>query len=249
MAQDASILIVEDDDEIAAALVAYLARAGYRPRRAADGPEALAAYHRERPDLLLLDVMLPGLSGFEVLQLVREDASTPVIILTARTYAEDADMDPYTGSSTPVIILTARTYEADLLHGFRLGADDYVTKPFRPLEVVARVDAVLRRAAPHAGVLRGHGGLCLDPQRHDARLNGAALDLTPSEFILLRTLLRDPGRTFNRDRLAAHLTGEGASERAVDSHIKNLRRKLGPVHSIETVHGIGYRYAEDIKDR
>lgn len=225
MAQDASILIVEDDDEIAAALVAYLARAGYRPRRAADGPEALAAYHRERPDLLLLDVMLPGLSGFEVLQLVREDASTPVIILTARTY------------------------EADLLHGFRLGADDYVTKPFRPLEVVARVDAVLRRAAPHAGVLRGHGGLCLDPQRHDARLNGAALDLTPSEFILLRTLLRDPGRTFNRDRLAAHLTGEGASERAVDSHIKNLRRKLGPVHSIETVHGIGYRYAEDIKDR
>ncbi|MCD0158041.1 response regulator transcription factor [Deinococcus sp. 6GRE01] len=225
MAQDASILIVEDDDEIAAALVAYLARAGYRPRRAADGPEALAAYHRERPDLLLLDVMLPGLSGFEVLQLVREDASTPVIILTARTY------------------------EADLLHGFRLGADDYVTKPFRPLEVVARVDAVLRRAAPHAGVLRGHGGLCLDPQRHDVRLNGAALDLTPSEFILLRTLLRDPGRTFNRDRLAAHLTGEGASERAVDSHIKNLRRKLGPVHSIETVHGIGYRYAEDIKDR
>jgi two-component system, OmpR family, response regulator AdeR len=225
MAQDASILIVEDDDEIAAALVAYLARAGYRPRRAADGPEALAAYHRERPDLLLLDVMLPGLSGFEVLQLVREDASTPVIILTARTY------------------------EADLLHGFRLGADDYVTKPFRPLEVVARVDAVLRRAAPHAGVLRGHGGLCLDPQRHDARLNGAALDLTPSEFILLRTLLRDPGRTFNRDRLAAHLTGEGASERAVDSHIKNLRRKLGPVHGIETVHGIGYRYAEDIKDR
>lgn len=225
MAQDASILIVEDDDEIAAALVAYLARAGYRPRRAADGPEALAAYHRERPDLLLLDVMLPGLSGFEVLQLVREDASTPVILLTARTY------------------------EADLLHGFRLGADDYVTKPFRPLEVVARVDAVLRRAAPHAGVLRGHGGLCLDPQRHDARLNGAALDLTPSEFILLRTLLRDPGRTFNRDRLAAHLTGEGASERAVDSHIKNLRRKLGPVHGIETVHGIGYRYAEDIKDR
>ncbi|MXV21929.1 response regulator transcription factor [Deinococcus xianganensis] len=225
MAQDASILIVEDDDEIAAALVAYLARAGYRPQRAADGPEALAAYHRERPDLLLLDVMLPGLSGFEVLQLVREDASTPVIILTARTY------------------------EADLLHGFRLGADDYVTKPFRPLEVVARVDAVLRRAAPHAGVLRGHGGLCLDPQRHDARLNGAALDLTPSEFILLRTLLRDPGRTFSRDRLAAHLTGEGASERAVDSHIKNLRRKLGPVHSIETVHGIGYRYAEDIKDR
>ena len=225
MAQDASILIVEDDDEIAAALVAYLARAGYRPQRAADGPEALAAYHRERPDLLLLDVMLPGLSGFEVLQLVREDASTPVIILTARTY------------------------EADLLHGFRLGADDYVTKPFRPLEVVARVDAVLRRAAPHAGVLRGHGGLCLDPQRHDARLNGAALDLTPSEFILLRTLLRDPGRTFNRDRLAAHLTGEGASERAVDSHIKNLRRKLGPVHSIETVHGIGYRYAEDIKNR
>lgn len=225
MAQDASILIVEDDDEIAAALVAYLARAGYRPRRAADGPEALAAYHRERPDLLLLDVMLPGLSGFEVLQLVREEASTPVIILTARTY------------------------EADLLHGFRLGADDYVTKPFRPLEVVARVDAVLRRAAPHAGVLRGHGGLCLDPQRHDARLNGAALDLTPSEFILLRTLLRDPGRTFNRDRLAAHLTGEGASERAVDSHIKNLRRKLGPVHGIETVHGIGYRYAEDIKDR
>ena len=222
-----TVLVVEDDDEIRMALCAYARKAGFRVLEAADGAGALALFRQHAPDLLLLDVMLPQLSGFEVLKVIREQ------------------------SDVPILLLTARTLEPDVLHGFRLGADDYISKPFRPLEVMARAQAALRRARPEAGassgtVLHGALGLRLDTQRAAAWLETGGrlcpLDLTPSELELLAGLLLKRGRGVGREVLAARLgTALDTSERAVDSHIKNLRKKRGEGH-IETVHGLGYRY-------
>jgi two-component system response regulator AdeR len=219
----ALVLVVEDEPEIAEILEGYLRREGFRTERASDGPQALSLVRAAQPDLVLLDLMLPEMDGLEVLRRIRNHGNTPVILVTART--EDLDK----------------------LLGLELGADDYITKPFSPREVVARVKAVLRRAvlaeAPK-GILRV-GPLEIDSEKVVARLEGVRLELTPSEFRLLETLARTPGKAFSRaELLEAALPDSDALERVVDVHLKNLRKKLeaaGGAGLLETVRGVGYR--------
>jgi DNA-binding response OmpR family regulator len=227
--QGRTVLVVEDEAEIADVVRQYLERDGYRVAVCGDGAQALAELARLRPDLVLLDVMLPGTDGYEVCRRIRAQGSTPVIMLTARDE------------------------EHDKLVGLALGADDYITKPFSPREVVARVRAVLRRARDGdaaAPVMRVHD-LEIDAERHLVRRGGEAVNLTPTEFKLLRTLAAHPGRAFTRLQLIDHVQGyafEGY-ERTVDAHVKNLRQKLevDPRHPryVLTVHGVGYRLAEE----
>jgi two-component system response regulator AdeR len=219
----ALVLVVEDEPEIAEILEGYLRREGFRTERASDGPQALNLVWAAQPDLVLLDLMLPEMDGLEVLRRIRNHGNTPVILVTART--EDLDK----------------------LLGLELGADDYITKPFSPREVVARVKAVLRRAvlaeAPK-GILRV-GPLEIDSEKVVARLEGVRLELTLSEFRLLETLARTPGKAFSRaELLEAALPDSDALERVVDVHLKNLRKKLeaaGGAGLLETVRGVGYR--------
>ncbi|MDT7920305.1 MAG: response regulator transcription factor [Meiothermus sp.] len=219
----ALVLVVEDEPEIAEILEGYLRREGFRTERASDGPQALNLVRAAQPDLVLLDLMLPEMDGLEVLRRIRNHGNTPVILVTART--EDLDK----------------------LLGLELGADDYITKPFSPREVVARVKAVLRRAvlaeAPK-GILRV-GPLEIDSEKVVARLEGVRLELTPTEFRLLETLARTPGKAFSRaELLEAALPDSDAQVRVVDVHLKNLRKKLeavGGAGLLETVRGVGYR--------
>ena len=221
------VLVVEDEPQIAQTLEAYLRRDGFRTERAPDGVQALSLFRAARPDLVLLDLMLPCMDGFEVLRLIRQEAATPVIVITARTE------------------------EVDRLLGLGLGADDYVVKPFSFREVVARVKAVLRRAhranGPSARPLRV-GALSIDPERVTATLEERPLSLTPTEFRLLTRLANAPGRVFSRlELLEAALPESEAVERTVDSHLKNLRRKLaaaGGAGLLQTVRGVGYRLVE-----
>jgi DNA-binding response OmpR family regulator len=214
------ILIVEDEPDIAAGLVGYLAQAGFRTTHAADGLSALEAFFADKPDLVLLDLMLPRLSGLEVLRSIRASETTPVIALTARVDQQDR------------------------LRGFELGVDDYIPKPFYPLEVVARVNAVLRRATPAETVLNGVHGLKLNLETREVSLLEVKLELRPAEFDLLSALLRSQNRVFTRAELLEALGRADADtlERAVDVHIKNLRKKLGASQPLETVFGVGYRY-------
>ena len=216
------VLIVEDEPDIADLLDAYLRREHFRTERAADGRSAVGLHHAARPDLVLLDVNLPGFDGFEVLRKIRETAQTPIIMVTAR--AEDLDR----------------------LLGLKLGADDYVVKPFSPLEVVARVKAVLRRAGQQTSVqpLR-FGDLELDPVAVRVRVSGVRLDTTLTEYRILEHLMRHPSRTFSRaELLEVALPDSDALERVVDTHLGNLRKKLeqaGMPRVIETVRGVGFR--------
>jgi len=223
-----TVLVVEDEPQIADIVRQYLERDGYRVAVVDDGGRAADECARLRPDLVLLDLMLPGQDGFEVCRRIRAQGPTPVIMLTARDG------------------------ETDKLVGLELGADDYITKPFSPREVVARVRAVLRRgrAAEDDGeVLRVHD-LEIDPRRFLATRGGQILDLTPTEFRLLAVLARSPGRAFTRLQLLDQVQGFGFEgyERTVDAHVKNLRQKLEPdphrPRYILTVHGVGYRLAE-----
>ena len=226
------ILVVDDDRQIVRLVRAYLEQAGYQVETAYDGEMAWHAIRRERPDLIVLDLMLPGRDGWEITRLLRAD---PLL----------ADI--------PIIMLTARVEDTDKVVGLELGADDYVTKPFNPRELVARVRAVLRRvqgtaSPPH--VLRV-GELTLDLDRHEVSLRGQPVALTPTEFQLLRVFMEEPGRVFTRGELIERALGytyEGM-ERTVDTHIKNLRRKLGDdprhPHYIQTVYGVGYRLQGD----
>lgn len=223
-----TILVAEDEPKIVEVLRLYLERDGYQVEAATDGAAALQAFRRKMPDLVLLDLNLPELDGLEVCRQIRR------------------------GSSTPIIMLTARDEEADKLIGLELGADDYVTKPFKPREVVARIRAVLRRAAPSQPsdeVLRA-GDIVLDPARHEVRRGGEALDLTPTEFRLLEALMRSPGRAYSRLQLLDLVQGEAFEgyERTIDAHVKNLRQKIEPDPSrpsrILTVYGVGYKFAE-----
>ncbi|GGJ79609.1 DNA-binding response regulator [Deinococcus aquiradiocola] len=224
----ALVLVVEDEPQIAAVLEAYLKQEGHRVEKAADGKAALSLYRAARPDLLLLDLMLPGLSGMDVLKAVRADGQTPVILVTAR--AE----------------------ETDQVLGLEFGADDYVVKPFRPREVMARVKAVLRRTSA-----RTDGGapqvyriadLEIDTGAVLARLDGHVLSLTPAEFRLLACMAATPGRAFTRaELLAAALPESEALERVVDAHLASARRKLeaaGGTGLLQTVRGVGYRLSE-----
>jgi two-component system OmpR family response regulator len=225
------ILVVDDEPRIAALARDYLEHAGFGVVIAASGEAGLDAIRQDRPDLVVLDLGLPGMDGLDVTREIRRS------------------------SSLPVIMLTARDDELDKLLGLELGADDYVTKPFSPRELVARVRAVLRRAdrvADQAAdeVVRA-GDLTLDVPRMRADLGGRRLDLTPTEFALLAALARQPGRIFTRSQLldAVHGVAFESYERAIDTHIKNIRRKLEPdprrpVHVL-TVYGVGYRFADD----
>jgi two-component system alkaline phosphatase synthesis response regulator PhoP len=222
------ILVVDDDRQIVRLVRAYLEQSGYEVLTAYDGDTALHAIRHDRPDLVVLDLMLPGKDGWEITRILRSDAAL---------------------AGTPIIMLTARVEDTDKIVGLELGADDYVTKPFNPRELVARVRAVLRRVRdiePPPSLLRV-GELTLDPDRHEVRLQGQLIELTPAEFDLLRTLMEEPDHTFTRGELIERAFGytyEGL-ERTIDSHIKNLRRKLevdprNPRY-IQTVYGVGYR--------
>ena len=228
------IVIVEDETDIASVVQDYLRHAGYETEHFADGQSALDSIVASPPDLTLLDIMLPGLDGIEVLRRAREH--TP----------------------HPIIMLTARIEEVDRLLGLELGADDYVCKPFSPRELVARVRAVLRRTAPNAtqgSSPPGHAtGLLLDDVHWRASLEGTPLNLTRREFGLLQVLSRHPGRIFSRARLLelAYDDTVDVTERAIDSHVKNLRRKLGavtPQHDwIRSVYGVGFAWEAPAPD-
>jgi two-component system, OmpR family, alkaline phosphatase synthesis response regulator PhoP len=222
-----TVLVVDDEPQIAQIARDYLRHAGYAVIVASDGPSALSLAHSRQPDLVVLDLALPGLDGVEVARTLRRD------------------------SNVPIIMLTARVEESDRLLGLELGADDYITKPFSPRELVARVKAVLRRVDTRAAIGSGDilhvADLTLDVPRMKATRRGTAIDLTPTEFHLLATLARQPGRIFTRAQLLDAVRGMEVEsfERAIDAHVKNIRRKL-EVDSrkpryLLTVYGMGYK--------
>ena len=224
------ILVVDDDKEIVRLLRAYLEQSGFHVLTAYNGETALHTLRRERPDLMILDLMLPDRDGWDVTRIVRSDGGL---------------------RTTPIIMLTARVEDQDKIIGLELGADDYITKPFNPREVVARVRAVLRRAQGEPAPARRLqiGDLTIDLDRHLVQVGGQPLKLTPTEFNLLRAMAEHPGHALTRLELIERGLGyryEGL-ERTVDSHIKNLRRKLARAgiekDLIETVFGVGYRLA------
>ena len=224
-----TVLVVDDEPAIVRLVRDYLERASFDVVTAADGNEALRAYQRRRPDLVILDLTLPGLDGLDV----------------ARAMRRDGDM--------PIIMLTARTEETDRVAGLELGADDYVTKPFSAREIVARVRAVLRRAQAarsHEEIVRVGDAIVLDVPRMEVAVDGRAVTLTATEFQLLLHMARQPGRVFTRAQLLDAVRGVAVDsyERAIDAHVKNLRRKIesdprAPRH-LQTVVGVGYRVAE-----
>jgi len=228
-----TILVVDDDKEIVRLVRAYLEQAGFSVLVAYEGETALHMLRRERPGLIILDLMLPDRDGWDITRIMRADQSLYTI---------------------PIIMLTARVDDTDKIIGLELGADDYVTKPFNPREVVARVRSVLRRASlaiegPRDKVLTA-GRLRLDLYRRVLTVDDSAVDLTPTEFELLRTLMENPGYAFTRSELIERSLGHGyeSLERSLDSHIKNLRKKVevdpkAPEY-IQTVYGIGYRLGE-----
>jgi DNA-binding response OmpR family regulator len=224
----ASILVVDDEPTIAEVVARYLARAGYEARTAPDGPSAVAAAALRRPDLVVLDIMLPGLDGLEVMRRLHDDPDTRV----------------------PVILLTAKGEEADRLVGLRQGADDYVVKPFSPRELVARVDAVLRRSEhPAAGQRRtSFDGLEIDPVSRRVVVDGREVDLTAREFDLLDFLARHPDQVFSRDQLMDRVWQFAfyTDTTTVTVHVRRLRAKIEADPSnpswIETVWGVGYRF-------
>jgi len=222
------ILVVDDDPGIVKVVRAYLEKAGFQVLVAYDGKKALHIARHDKPDLVILDLMLPEMDGWDVCRALRRE------------------------SDVPIIMLTARVEDTDKLIGLELGADDYVTKPFSPQELVARVRAVLRRVEgmPAKPERISRGDITVDLSRHAVTVGDEPLDLTPTEFDLLATLMQDPGRTFTRSQLLEQTQGyayEGY-ERTIDVHIKNLRHKIetdpsNPQH-IRTVYGVGYRFEE-----
>ena len=223
-----TILIVDDEPKIVRLVRAYLEQSGFRAVTAHTGREALDLFRTESPALVVLDLMLPDLDGMDVARHIRRS------------------------SQTPIIMLTARTEDVDRVAGLEIGADDYVVKPFNPRELLARVRAVLRRTeSPGAAATVRVGGLSVDLDSHEVRLNDRAIDLTPMEFELLRTLVESPGRVYSRHQLMDALYGQtyAATERTIDTHIKNLRRKLEPDPQrptfVLTVHGVGYKFRKD----
>ncbi len=221
------MLVVDDEPKITEVVASYLEKAGYAPVLAACGGDALRLFETERPALVILDLMLPDIPGEEVCRRLRSR------------------------SRVPVIMVTAKVEDADAIAGLGLGADDYVTKPFSPRQLMARVEAVLRRAGeePLAGILTfGDRDLVIDAAAGEVRKGGALLTLTPRELRILRTLAASPGRVFSRDELIDRAMGNdfGGFDRTVDAHVKNLRRKIETdsrhPRYILTVHGMGYRF-------
>ncbi len=232
------ILIIEDERQLVRTLRGYLEQAGYEVITALDGRTGYFMARQEKPDLIILDLMLPEMDGLDVCRALRRDPDPAV-------------------AEVPIIMLTARVEETDRVLGLELGADDYVTKPFSPRELVARVRAMLRRLKPTgegraqaSSPLRA-GDLVLDPVRREVRVEGTLVDLTPTEYEILHLLMSHPGRPFSRAEILERVQGiafEGY-ERSVDVHIKNLRRKLrddprNPRY-IQTVYGVGYKFVGD----
>jgi DNA-binding response OmpR family regulator len=223
------VLVVDDEPKIVEVVGSYLKKAGFIPVCAENGAQALEVFEKERPCLVILDLMLPDLSGEVVCRRLR-----------AR-------------SRVPIIMLTAKVEDADAVRGLGLGADDYVTKPFSPRQLMARVEAVLRRAAGEAAPLArvltfGGEDLLIDAAAVEVRKGGTLVSVTPSEFRLLSALAANPGRVFSRDELITHALGEDFNgfDRTIDAHVKNLRQKIetdprNPRY-ILTVHGLGYRF-------
>jgi DNA-binding response OmpR family regulator len=225
----ATVLVVDDEPQIVQIVRDYLQHGGFAVLVASDGPTALRTARTGRPDLVVLDLGLPGLNGIDVARALRKDGDVPIIMLTARSD------------------------ESDKLVGLELGADDYMTKPFSPKELVARIRTVLRRvqgSREAAELIRVGTDVELDVPRMVTRIGGRAVDLTRTEFELLVTLARQPGRVFTRAQLLEAVHGEAfeSYERAIDAHIKNIRRKIEPdphdPRYLQTVFGVGYRFAE-----
>jgi DNA-binding response OmpR family regulator len=227
-----TVLVVDDEEAIAEAVRARLESEGYRVLVAGDGGQAIETAARERPDLVVLDLMLPGMDGLEVCKELQRDRWVPVLMLTARTE------------------------EADKVAGFAVGADDYLTKPFSLRELAVRVRAILRRVerigqAPSTEPMQ-RGDLSIDPDRRRVVVDGAEVPLTPLEFEILLTLAREPGVVFTREQLMDRVWGyrDYAGGRVVDSHVARIRRKLGEdgggPRFIRTVHGVGYAFREDV---
>ena len=225
-----TVLVVDDEEAIAEAVRARLESEGYQVVVAYDGPQAIELHAEHRPDLVVLDLMLPGMDGLEVCQAIQRN------------------------SWTPVLMLTARTEEADTVAGFAVGADDYLTKPFSLRELAARVKAILRRmermqAERDTGPIE-RNGLAIDPSRRRISVDGEEIGLTPLEFEILLALARDPGVVLSRDQLMDKVWGyrDYAGGRVVDSHVARIRRKLGEDGNeprfIRTIHGVGYAFQD-----
>jgi len=222
------ILVVEDEPKLAQLMIDYLQASNYRTHHIADGNQVLSYVRQSEPDLVLLDLMLPGVDG---LTLCRE----------MRRF-----------SDLPIMMVTAKTEEIDRLLGLEIGADDYICKPFSPREVVARVKTILRRVRQTPEEAQQASLLLVDEGRFQASWNQRTLDLTPAEFRLLKTLAQEPGKVFSREQLLNHLYDDYrvVTDRTIDSHIKNLRRKLEALDSdqpfIRAVYGMGYRWEADV---
>lgn len=224
-----TIMLVDDEPRLVSLVEAYLSQEGFRVVSAGDGRQALFLARQEKPDLIVLDLMMPQMDGYEFMRLHRKEQETPIILLTARVEDDDKVL------------------------GLELGADDYITKPFRPRELVARIRAVLRRMGqvrPSAAVLRA-ADITLDRETHTVEVGGRHVDLTPSEFDLLATLMSVPGRAYSRLELLDRIQGvayEGY-ERTIDVHVKNLRAKIEPEprspRYVQTVYGVGYRFVRE----
>ena len=223
------ILLVEDEQQTAQVVQFYLQEEGFTVAVAADGPSGDTAFQQDAPDLVLLDIMLTGYNGLDLCRRIRQ------------------------GSNVPILMLTARAADEDKATGLGVGADDYLTKPFSPTELIARVQALLRRAYEYNEPIRPqvYGGprLLLDCDRHTVTLDGSPLDVTPIEFRLLHALMANPGWAFTRDHLLEDVWGysDGTGDDIVTVHVSNLRNRLGPdgARLIRTVRGVGYTYLED----
>ena len=225
-----TILVVEDEKEIQDLLAHSLRKEGFIPLLASDGETAIVKTRRENPDLVLLDIMLPGIDGLEVLRVIR---STPGI------------------SGTPIVMITAKADETDRVVGLELGADDYITKPFSPREVIARIKAVFRRnrlpEIETETLVLEYGELRMDLARHEVRLRGESVSLTTKEFRILRALLLSSGRALSRETILQKAWGNDTNviDRTVDVHIAKLRQKIPLlVHAIETIKDVGYKLKE-----
>jgi len=226
-----TVLVVDDNSKIVEVLSAYLTTEGFEVRTACDGPAAVASVAERRPDIALLDIMLPGIDGIEL----------------TRRFQREYDL--------PVILVTAKTEEIDRLIGLEIGADDYVSKPFSPREVVARVKAVLRRVdGSHSDDISGIfdlGDLVIDNERRSVSVDGEEIDLTRTEFEILTTMAAHPGRVYTRLQLLEAVSGDAFEgyERTIDAHVKNLRKKLGDdsrePRFVKTVFGVGYKLDAD----
>lgn len=222
------VLVVDDDPGIVKLVRTYLEQVGFEVAVAYDGKKAMQIARNDRPDLVILDLMLPEMDGWDVCRALRKE------------------------SDVPIIMLTARVEESDKLIGLELGADDYVTKPFSPRELVARVRSVLRRVEgmPARPERFSHGDITVDLSRHLVEVRGQAIDLTPTEFDLLATMMEDPGRAFSRSQLLEAVQGYAYDgyERTIDVHIKNLRQKIEQdarnPQRVKTVYGIGYKFED-----